>query len=101
METDIIALSDFCSSHRIEVSFIQSLEEHGLIQTVIVDQSVCVHANELPKLERIVRLSRELNINAEGLDVIDHLLKRIETMQREIAELKNRLDFYDDRGEPA
>lgn len=94
METDIIALNDFCSSHQIEVSFIQSLEEHGLVQTVIVDQSMCVRANELPKLERIVRLYQELNINPEGLDVIDHLLKRIEAMQYEISELKNRLDFY-------
>jgi chaperone modulatory protein CbpM len=99
METDMIALNDFCSSHQIEVSFIQSLEEHGLVQTVIVDESICVHANELPKLERIVRLSQELNINPEGLDVIDHLLKRMETMQREISELKNRLDFYADGGE--
>ena len=94
METDMIALHDFCSSHQIQVSLIQALEEHGLVQTVIVDQSICVHANELPKLERIVRLSQELNINPEGLDVIDHLLKRIETMQREISELRNRLEFY-------
>jgi len=94
MDTDMIALNDFCSSHQIEVSFIQSLEEHGLVQTVIVDQSICVHANELPKLERIVRLSHELNINPEGLDVIGHLLERIEAMRHEIYDLKNRLDFY-------
>ena len=94
MDTDMIVLNDFCASHQIEVSFIQSLEEHGLVQTVIVDQSICVRANELPKLERIVRLSQELSINPEDLDVIDHLLNRIETMQHEISELKNRLDFY-------
>ena len=94
METDMVALNDFCSSHQVEISFIQSLEDHGLVQTVIVDQSLCVHVNDLPKLERIVRLYQELNVNAEGLDVIDHLLKRIEAMQHEISELKNRLDFY-------
>jgi MerR-like DNA binding protein len=100
METEIIALNEFCSSHQIEISFIQSLEEHGLVQTMIVDQSMCVHANDLPKLERIVRLYQELNINPEGLDVIDHLLKRIEAMQHEISDLKNRLDFYLDQREP-
>ena len=100
METDMIALNDFCSGHQIEISFIQSLEEHGLVQTVIVDQSLCVYAHDLPKLERIVRLYQELNINAEGLDVIDHLLKRIEAMQHEISELRNRLDFYIDQHEP-
>jgi chaperone modulatory protein CbpM len=100
METDMIALNDFCSSHQIEISFIQSLEEHGLVQTMTVDQSMCVHANDLPKLERIVRLYQELNINPEGLDVIDHLLKRIEAMQHEISDLKNRLAFYLDQREP-
>jgi chaperone modulatory protein CbpM len=100
METEIIALDEFCSSHQIEISFIQSLEEHGLVQTIIVDQSMCVHANDLPKLERIVRLYQELNINPEDLDVIDHLLKRIEAMQHEISDLKNRLDFYLDQRDP-
>ena len=94
METDIIALNEFCSSHQVEISFIQSLEEHGLIETVIVDQSICVYANELPKLERIVRLHQELNINPEGIDVINELLKRMDDMRHEINDLKNRLDFY-------
>ena len=94
METDMITLNEFCSSHQIEVSFIQSLEEHGLVQTVIIDQSLCINSDELPKLERIVRLHQELNINPEGIDVIDHLLKRIQVMQHEISDLRNRLDFY-------
>jgi chaperone modulatory protein CbpM len=94
METDMIVLNEFCSSHQVEISFIQSLEEHGLIETVIVDQSICIYANELPKLERIVRLHRELNINPEGIDVINELLKKMEDMQHKITNLKNRLDFY-------
>ena len=94
METDMIVLNEFCASHQVEISFIQSLEEHGLIETVIVDQSICVYANELPKLERIIRLHQELNINPEGIDVINELLKRMDEMGHEITELKNRLDFY-------
>ena len=94
METDTIVLNEFCTSHQVEVSFIRSLEEHGLIETVIVDQSVCIYANELPKLERIVRLHQELNINPEGIDVINELLKRMDDMHHEIIGLKNRLDFY-------
>ena|SRR5215475_11007988 len=100
MESDMIAVNEFCSSHQIEVSFIQSLEDHGLVQIVTIDESIFVHTYELPKLERIVRLYQELNINPEGLDVIDHLLKRIETMQHEISELRNRLEFYTDQQTP-
>lgn len=94
METDMIVLNEFCASHQVEMTFMQSLEEQGLIQTVIVEQSICIYANELPKLERIVRLHRELNINPEGIDVINELLKRMEDMHQEITELKNRLEFY-------
>src|SRR4030095_3006228 len=94
MDTETITLKEFCAGHQIEISFIQSLEEQGLVDIVIIDKSLCIYANELPRLERIIRLHRELNINPEGIDVIDQLLSRIEDMQHEITELKNRLDFY-------
>src|SRR4030095_386856 len=94
MDTEMIALNEFCAGHQIEISFIQSLEEQGLVDIVIIDKSLCVYANELPRLERIVRLHRELNINPDGIDVIDQLLQRMEDMQHEITALRNRLDFY-------
>ena len=94
METDMIILNEFCASHEIEISFMQSLEEHGLVHIVVADEALCIHSSELPKLERIVRFYRELNINPEGIDVINHLLDRLEDMQREIRQLRNRLDFY-------
>jgi hypothetical protein len=94
MKTDMIELNEFCNSHQIEVSFIQSLEEYGLVEIVIADQSMCIYATELPRLERIVRLHRELNINPEGIDVIDQLLKRLNDMHHEIIQLRNQLDFY-------
>lgn len=95
METeDMIVLNDFCSNHQVEISFIRSLEEYGLIETIIVNETVCVRGNELSKLEQIIRLHQELNINPEGIDAINILLKRIEYMQNEITELRNKLDFY-------
>jgi len=90
----MIVLDEFCSNHQVEVSFIQSLKEYGLIETIIVNETVCVHSNELSKLEQIVRLHQELNINPEGIDAINILLKRIENMQNEITELRNKLNFY-------
>src|SRR6185436_14595456 len=91
---DMIVLDEFCSNHHVEISFIQSLEEYGLIETIIVNETVCVHSNELSKLEQIVRLHQELNINPEGIDAINILFKRIEIMQNEITKLRNKLDFY-------
>jgi len=93
---DMIALDEFCSSHHVEISFIRSLEEHGLIEVLIVNQTLCVPGNHLSKLEQMVRLHRELNINPEGLDAINNLLLRMEDMQNEITGLRNKLDFYEE-----
>jgi chaperone modulatory protein CbpM len=91
---DMIVLDEFCSNHQVEISFIRSLEEYGLVETIIVNEAICVRSNELSKLEQIVRLHQELNINPEGIDAISILLKRIENMQHQITELRNKLDFY-------
>ena len=96
---DMIALDEFCSSHNLEISFIQSLEEQGLAEIIIINQTLFVPAGELPRLEQIVRFYRELNINLEGIDAIHHLLQRIEDMQHEIISLRNRLSFYEEENQ--
>jgi chaperone modulatory protein CbpM len=93
---DMIILDEFCSSHQVEVSFVRSLEEHGLIETIVVNETLCIQGDELSKLEQIIRLHRELNINSEGVDAIINLLKHIENMQNEIALLRNKLNFYEE-----
>ena len=94
--TDMVLLDDFCASYHLEISFIHSLRENGLIETVAMDQLLYVTSNELPKLERITRLHQDLNINAEGIDAITHLLRHIDEMRQEINHLRNRLSFYED-----
>ena len=97
METnDMIIVDEFCTSHQVEISFIRSLEEHGLIETIIVNETLYVPGNELPKLEQIIRLHQELHINPEGIDTIIHLLQRMENMQSEMTTLKNKLNFYEE-----
>jgi len=95
-QTDMIVLDEFCTSHQVEVSFVRTLEEHGLIETIIVNETLYIQENELSKLEQIVRLHQELNINSEGVDAIINLLKRIENMQNEITVLRNKLNFYEE-----
>lgn len=95
MTQDFIIVDDFCASHHLEISFIHALKDHGMIETIFVDQALCVHAEELPRLEQIIRLHRDLDINLEGIEVINDLLRRIEEMQDEIARLKKRLTLFD------
>jgi len=92
----MVMLDNFCASHHVEISFIHSLEENGLIETVAVNETLYITSNDLPKLEQITRLHQDLNINPEGIDAINHLLKYIEEMEQEIVHLRNRLSFYEE-----
>lgn len=96
MQTEnLIAADDFCIYHNIEFSFIRNLCEFGLIETVTVKKVDYIPENQLNKLERMLRLHRELDINMEGIDTIDHLLKRMDSLQNEVIRLKNKLRLYE------
>ena len=90
MEQDeLIPVNDFCMYHNIEYSFINSLENSGLISVTSVQQSAFIPVDEMSKLEKFVRLHYDLDINLEGIETINYLLEKIEAMQEEILKLKN------------
>jgi len=91
MEKDeLIPAEDFCIYNNIEYSFISSLEESGLISITSVEHSTYIPADEIQKLERFVRLHYDLDINLEGIETIHYLLQKIENMQKELLQLRNR-----------
>jgi hypothetical protein len=94
-KVNLIPANEFCASHNIEISFIESLQEAGLIETTTIKETEYINENQLYELEKIVRLYYELNINLEGIDTIFHLLQRINDMQDEITLLRNRLRLYE------
>ncbi|MEJ1222460.1 chaperone modulator CbpM [Sediminicola sp. 1XM1-17] len=96
MSTYYITIKDFCSSHDIEESFVFSLREFELVTLELKEQELYIHQEELPKLEKMVRLYRDLGINLEGLEAIYYLLERVEQMQMEVNQLKNKLRRWED-----
>jgi hypothetical protein len=94
---DMVPASEFCIHHNVEISFIHSLKEHGLIKTVLEEENIFLPVSELARLEKIVRLHFELDINLEGIETIAHLLERMEGMQRQIVQLNNLLKAYERR----
>ena len=98
METDqLIAADKFCTYYNVEYTFVESLEEIGLLETVFVQETQFIHIPELHKIERMLRLHDDLEINAEGIGAVHTLLDQMEQMKREIINLKNRLRFYEER----
>jgi len=96
MKTEnLIAINEFCINHNIEISFIDSLQKSGLIEFTIIEESVFIDVDQLQQLEKIVHFYYELDINLEGIETINHLLQRINSLQDEIILLKNRLRLYE------
>jgi GTP1/Obg family GTP-binding protein len=96
MQTEeMIPASEFCVHHNIELSFLHSLNESGLIQIISIEETLYVPISQLPNLEKLVRFYYDLDINVEGIETITHLLYRINTMQQQIAQLTQRLYLYE------
>jgi chaperone modulatory protein CbpM len=93
---NLIPVSDFCVYHNVKYTFIDHLQEAGLIEVTIVNQTTCIPTNEIQKLERLARLHTQLKINEPGVIAIDGLLQKVENMQHELAVLRNRLRLYED-----
>jgi hypothetical protein len=96
METNyLIAVDEFCENHNIEISFISSLQQTGLIEITTIKEEEFIDPGQLLQLEKIVRLYYELDINLEGIETINYLLQRISSMQDEIISLRNKLRIYE------
>ena len=91
----LIAANDFCVYHNVEYTFITSLQEAGLVEITVVDETICIPESELQKLEKMIRLHNELEINIAGIEAITHLLDRLEQLQEDRRLLKNQLRIYE------
>jgi hypothetical protein len=92
---EMIIIDEFCIHHNIDIGFINSLQDSGLIKITHNDEKLYLPESQLSELEKMVRLFYELDINLEGIETITYLLTRMNQMQREIIRLNNRLSVYE------
>lgn len=96
METEqLILVESFCISHNIEVSFISSLEEYGLVEITRKEDAAYVPESNIKSMEQLVRLHNDLNVNVESMEAIMYLLDKITQKEAEINMLKNKVQFYE------
>lgn len=91
----LIPVREFCVHNHVEIAFIQFLAQQGLVETVAIEQAVYIQPEQLPRLEKFVRLHQDLAIHPDDLDVVNDLLDRMEDLQHEVTRLQNRLIFYE------
>ena len=92
---EMVAANEFCISHNVEITFLHTLCQSGLLEITTIDEIVFINLDWLPELEKLVRLHYEMDINPEGIETVCHLLQRMNEMQEEMRVLKNRLSVYE------
>ena len=94
MQNELIIVSEYCRKCHIEPSFIDLLQEGGLIEVMTEGGERYLTFTQLPEVERYSRMYYDLSINMEGIDAIHHLLERMESMRKEINSLQSQLLVY-------
>ena len=86
-----ISREDLVKIYNIEITFFDSLEESGLLKTEIQDDVKYVLYEELPAFERFANWHYDLDVNLPGVEVIHHLLQKMERLREENRKLINQL----------
>lgn len=86
-----ISVEQCCIYYQIETTFVQQLDEYGLIELNRSGKKQFINYEQLPDLEKFIRMHYDMEINLEGIEVITHLLNRMQHLQQEIKRLENEL----------
>jgi uncharacterized membrane protein len=92
---NLILTDDICTHYHVEHRFIHALSESGIIQLEIVERKEYLPVKHISEFEKMRRLYYEMDINLEGLEAIQSLLEKVQRLQRDKQELKNRLRLYE------
>lgn len=94
--TQLIPAAVFCTSHNIEITFLQNLQDSGLIEVKKEAEEYFVQIEQIRAIEKLIHLHYELEVNLAGLEVIHHLLQREEEKYKELIGLRNKLAFFEE-----
>ena len=92
---NLIQIKQFCVYHEIEHTFITELHNYGLIKIIFFEEDEYLQPEQLPAVEKMIRLHSDLKINLDGLDVIANLLDKIEVLQQNLTVTQNKLRLYE------
>lgn len=83
-----VSLQQFCSFHGCEIVVIEEFIDHGIVEAILEDNHPAIPEWQVPRVERALRLYRELGVNPAGIDIILNLLDRLQ------GDLPNRVEEY-------
>lgn len=92
---NLIPIPQLCSHYELEMSFFVNLSEIGLLQITTVETMSYIDLDSIQKIEKMIHLHQDLEVNIEGIDVVFNLLQKMDSLQNEVIALKNRLRLHE------
>jgi hypothetical protein len=91
----LILVEQYCIHYNIEISFIDSLQEYGLIKIAQVNDERYLHHDDLKEIEKMIQFYYDLGINLEGIEVISNLLQQIKELHYKLVAANNKMKVID------
>ena len=81
--SDRISREELVRIYNIEIAFFDALQESGLLKTVTENEVKYLLYDELEIFERFANWHYDLDVNLPGVEVIHHLLQKMEKLTEE------------------
>ena len=88
-----ISREEFVRIYNIELTFLDSLEDFGLLHPQVENEVKYILFSDLPTVERYANWYYDLEVNMPGIEVINNLLQKIEALHSEKRRLLQQLHF--------
>lgn len=83
-----VTLQQFCAFHHCEAVILEEFLEFGIFEVHQRRQDVIlIPEDQVPRIERALRLRNDLGVNSAGIDIILRLVERIEGRKGPIEDL--------------
>lgn len=88
MEVTLFKIIDICQSNHIEATFIRELQQNGLIEITVIEDQEFVQEEQVAQIEKYHNWHYSLELNVQGIEIVQHLIHKIEILQHELKNLK-------------
>lgn len=82
----VISIEEFCCHHGCETVIIEEFVEYGIFTPAPDYSQPHIPVQHLARVERALRLYRDLGVNSAGIDIILNLLDQLDN-RREVEEI--------------
>lgn len=94
-----ISREELVKIYNIEITFFDELVDVGLLNVETENEIRYLPYEDLPVFEKFTNWHYDLEINLPGLEVINHMLQKMEDLKKKNRDLMNKLSAISDQYE--